>query len=244
MNRDTFMKQLAYLLQDIDDDDRQDALGYYQDYFDEAGSEHETDIINELGSPERVASIVRTSLHSNPDANGEFTDSGYENERYKDPGHELARRMDLPETPFHNKGNFYGRFSSRPNEGQKAEEDAPQADSSYRSPKKYPGDPVDYSDHRRRSASSGDRRRYRRRTYGNRRRADYPVYRSWTYDRSSFPFRRHHDSHWYNMALYPSPAGNFYCGSGTDRTGRRISSSRPLPVILRQADPPSGLQHL
>ena len=61
------MKQLAYLLQDIDDDDRQDALGYYQDYFDEAGSEHETDIINELGSPERVASIVRTSLHSNPD---------------------------------------------------------------------------------------------------------------------------------------------------------------------------------
>lgn len=77
MNRDTFMKQLAYLLQDIDDDDRQDALGYYQDYFDEAGSEHETDIINELGSPERVASIVRTSLHSNPDANGEFTDSGY-----------------------------------------------------------------------------------------------------------------------------------------------------------------------
>ena len=138
MNRDTFMKQLAYLLQDIDDDDRQDALGYYQDYFDEAGSEHETDIINELGSPERVASIVRTSLHSNPDANGEFTDSGYENERYKDPGHELARRMDLPETPFHNKGNFYGRFSSRPNEGQKTEEDAPQADSSYRSPKKYP----------------------------------------------------------------------------------------------------------
>lgn len=78
MNREQFMKQLSYLLQDISDEDRTDALDYYENYLDEAGFGYETDITNELGSPERIAAIIRTSLLSNPDETGEFTDSGYE----------------------------------------------------------------------------------------------------------------------------------------------------------------------
>mgnify|MGYP006893733253 FL=1 len=86
------MKQLSYLLQDISDEDRTDALDYYENYLDEAGFGYETDITNELGSPERIAAIIRTSLLSNPDETGEFTDSGYENSRFKDPGYELAKQ--------------------------------------------------------------------------------------------------------------------------------------------------------
>ena len=86
------MKQLSYLLQDISDEDRTDALDYYENYLDEAGFGYETDITNELGSPERIAAIIRISLLSNPDETGEFTDSGYENSRFKDPGYELAKQ--------------------------------------------------------------------------------------------------------------------------------------------------------
>ena len=47
MNREQFMKQLSYLLQDISDEDRTDALDYYENYLDEAGFGYETDITNE-----------------------------------------------------------------------------------------------------------------------------------------------------------------------------------------------------
>ena len=36
MTRMDFLKQLEYLLQDIDEKDREDALEYYRDYMDEA----------------------------------------------------------------------------------------------------------------------------------------------------------------------------------------------------------------
>ena len=98
MNREQFMKQLSYLLQDISDEDRTDALDYYENYLDEAGFGYETDITNELGSPERIAAIIRTSLLSNPDETGEFTDSGYENSRFKDPGYELAKQKLIDNT--------------------------------------------------------------------------------------------------------------------------------------------------
>ena len=63
MNREQFMKQLSYLLQDISDEDRTDALDYYENYLDEAGFGYETDITNELGSPERIAAITVSYTH-------------------------------------------------------------------------------------------------------------------------------------------------------------------------------------
>ena len=62
MTRDAFMRELAYLLQDIGEEDRQDALQYYRDYFDDAGPEREEAVLRELGSPERVAAIIRANL--------------------------------------------------------------------------------------------------------------------------------------------------------------------------------------
>lgn len=99
MTRDEFMKELAYLLQDIQDEDKEDAVQYYRDYFDEAGPHREEEVINEFGSPERIASIIRADINGHLENGGEFTERGYQDERFRDPGHEIAPRMDLPEEP-------------------------------------------------------------------------------------------------------------------------------------------------
>lgn len=97
MTRDEYMKELEYLLQDIQEEDKEDALQYYRDYFDEAGPEKEDDIIQELGSPERIASIIRCDMAGHLEQGGAFTESGYQDERFRDPNFQLARRYDLPE---------------------------------------------------------------------------------------------------------------------------------------------------
>ena len=48
MNRIEFMEELSGLLQDIPEEDRMDALNYYNDYFDDAGAENEKNVIDEL----------------------------------------------------------------------------------------------------------------------------------------------------------------------------------------------------
>ena len=54
MNRVEFMETLSRLLQDIPEEDRIDALKYYNDYFDDAGSENEQNVIERTGkSPEK-----------------------------------------------------------------------------------------------------------------------------------------------------------------------------------------------
>lgn len=63
MNRQEFMRQLEYLLKDIPASDRQDAIAYYNDYFDEAGAGNEEQVIRELGSPEKVAEMIKADLN-------------------------------------------------------------------------------------------------------------------------------------------------------------------------------------
>ena len=58
MNRQEFMNRLEYLLRGIPASEREDALAYYNDYFDEAGAENEAQVIQELGSPDAVAEKI------------------------------------------------------------------------------------------------------------------------------------------------------------------------------------------
>ena len=37
MNKESFLKELSFLLSDLEEDEKKEALQYYQDYFDEAG---------------------------------------------------------------------------------------------------------------------------------------------------------------------------------------------------------------
>lgn len=77
MNRVEFMKKLEQLLSDISENERKEALQYYEDYFEDAGKENEEVVIKELGSPERIARIIKQDIKGNRQE-GEFTERGYE----------------------------------------------------------------------------------------------------------------------------------------------------------------------
>ncbi len=79
MTRLEFLKELDYLLQDIDDKDRQDALDYYRDYMDEAGVKESDHIEGLFESPEKIAISLRTSLNEDMDVHIESGDQGFRN---------------------------------------------------------------------------------------------------------------------------------------------------------------------
>ena len=65
MNRKQFMEQLERLLSDISEAERQEALEYYEGYFDDAGPENEGEVIRELGNPGKVAAIRSEEYYVN-----------------------------------------------------------------------------------------------------------------------------------------------------------------------------------
>lgn len=96
MSKEEFMKQLEYLLSDIPEEEKKDALDYYWDYLEEAGDMADK-AIEEFGSPERIAAIVRSDIRGDLKDGGAFTEMGYEDERFRDPNYQVAERYDLPE---------------------------------------------------------------------------------------------------------------------------------------------------
>ena len=53
MNRQEFLEKLRLLLGDLSEEEREEAIQYYEDYFADAGPEMEEQVIRELGSPEK-----------------------------------------------------------------------------------------------------------------------------------------------------------------------------------------------
>lgn len=86
MNRAQFMEQLEKLLSDISETERNEALDYYESYFDDAGAENEASVIQELGSPGKVAAIIKADLKETGEDYGEYTEYGYEDTRTREPG--------------------------------------------------------------------------------------------------------------------------------------------------------------
>lgn len=77
MSRVEFMNQLKNLLWDIPEGEREEALNYYEDYFDDAGAENEGKVIAALGTPEKVAKTIRDGLSDSGNVQGEFSENGY-----------------------------------------------------------------------------------------------------------------------------------------------------------------------
>ena len=77
MSRWEFMRQLEELLSDIAPAEREEALQYYNDYFNDAGRENEQEVIQALGSPKQVAQIVKEGISGS--SQGEFTENGFVN---------------------------------------------------------------------------------------------------------------------------------------------------------------------
>ena len=95
MSRQEFMKRLEELLQDISKDEREEALQYYNDYFDDAGAENEAQVIEELGSPEQVARTIKAGM---ADGDGEYTENGYTDPRFQEH-RELSPKDTAAEEP-------------------------------------------------------------------------------------------------------------------------------------------------
>lgn len=77
MNRLEFMQRLEQLLSDISQKEKEEALQYYNDYLNDAGVENEQEVIESLGSPEKVARTIKEGL-GDGDAGGIFTENGFE----------------------------------------------------------------------------------------------------------------------------------------------------------------------
>lgn len=65
MDRYEFMWKLRSLLSDIPLQEREEAIQYYNDYFEDAGKENEADVIASLGSPEKVAETIKRDTEQN-----------------------------------------------------------------------------------------------------------------------------------------------------------------------------------
>ncbi len=76
MNREEFLSRLTALLQDVPPAEREEAVQYYQDYFDDAGEGNEAGVIAALGSPEELAKSIKAGLADGGNG-GEFTESGF-----------------------------------------------------------------------------------------------------------------------------------------------------------------------
>ena len=74
MNRIEFMKQLESLLQNVSQTEREEALQYYNDYFDDAGPENEKEVIEALGNPARVAENIKRDLMGNGEVKAKASD--------------------------------------------------------------------------------------------------------------------------------------------------------------------------
>lgn len=75
MDKREFLNRLQMQLADLTNDERKEALEYYEEYFADAGEENEADVLISLGSPEQVAEQIKAGLHKSDE--GMFTENGY-----------------------------------------------------------------------------------------------------------------------------------------------------------------------
>lgn len=108
MNRIEFMTELAALLQDISVEERVEAMQYYNDYFDDAGTENEEEIVKELESPAKVAAEVKAGLKSQDEDAFEYRETGYADTRFERHNTPASRYMD-------DSGNAAGQTPPRTN---------------------------------------------------------------------------------------------------------------------------------
>lgn len=103
MNRIEFMTELAALLQDVPEEDRRDAMQFYNDYFDDAGEDKEGEVISELESPKKVAGKIKADLLGQQ-AEKEYTENGCQ-----DSG-QAGRDMPVRKEPDVNTGGGYQEY--------------------------------------------------------------------------------------------------------------------------------------
>lgn len=69
MNKTEFIKQLEKRLRRLPKEDREYAIRYYEEYFEEMGADDSTDVTSTLGTPNEIArEIIATCTEKHMDA--------------------------------------------------------------------------------------------------------------------------------------------------------------------------------
>ena len=77
MNREEYLAELERLLLELPEEERQAAVQYYADYFEDSGAANEAEVIRELGSPLKVAESIKADYYGR-----EFNEAEYEEKDY------------------------------------------------------------------------------------------------------------------------------------------------------------------
>ncbi len=115
MNRADFMKNLSELLADVPPTEREEAIQYYNDYFDDAGEENEQSVIASLGTPQQLAETIRAGLADGGNA-GEFTEKGFSGYEQK-KSNEVMKLNNAEEKGGSGNQNSYSGQNSSSNQG-------------------------------------------------------------------------------------------------------------------------------
>ena len=133
MNKDIFLRDLDRFLSDIPQEEREQALKYYEDYFEDAGPENEQQVIQELGSPVELAKQIKASNQENieygqgndfhrassyPDLYTQRQSQGYQNTgnpNYQSTGSQYNRNQNYQNTgsQYGNTGNGYSQGNAQ-----------------------------------------------------------------------------------------------------------------------------------
>ena len=107
MSKEEYLKELEYLLQDLPYHEVRDALDYYYDFFEAAGKENESKVIEELGSPEKVAATIKAELKGSFSENIEYSEAGINQEQYRE-NYEVVENEEIYQTKKDTKHKWQG----------------------------------------------------------------------------------------------------------------------------------------
>ena len=107
MTKYIFLQRLEQLLADLPEEERREALEYYQDYLDDAGITEDEDDTAKIGTPQQAAENIRAGLDQNDQQKTEIpvgeatvedevaqrnTATGYRQNRYENSGSDYTQR--------------------------------------------------------------------------------------------------------------------------------------------------------
>ncbi|MDE6580848.1 MAG: DUF1700 domain-containing protein, partial [Ruminiclostridium sp.] len=105
MNKIEFLSRLRIALAPLPEDERDAAMVYYEEFFDDAGVENEQSVIAEFGSPEELAkSIVEENNRDNPAYNQVSENGDYGQNNINTPGQNSGNVFNNENTAYNNGG--------------------------------------------------------------------------------------------------------------------------------------------
>ncbi|RKI30680.1 DUF1700 domain-containing protein [bacterium 1xD8-6] len=114
MNKEIFLRELRRFLADIPEEEREQALTYYEDYFEDAGPENEQKVIQELGSPIDVAKQIKATNQENI-AYGQGND--FQKDKAYPNVYESGRQAQKESHGPQNSGNYFNNGAYSQNSG-------------------------------------------------------------------------------------------------------------------------------